>query len=389
MKRFALLLGLLLVPMLALAQPTPPAPNYSWVNLVPQSGTPATASNGSCWVQGTSGFFCKYNGVVNGPFLASGGAASLVIGSSSITGGASGQVLYDTGGLLGEYTAAQLTAQINVFSNTLSGAVPSSGGGTANFLRADHTWAVPPGTATGTVTTTGTPASGNLTKFSGTSSITNGDLSGDATTSGTLAVTVSKTGGVAFAASATTDTTNAANISSGTLAAARGGAGTITGALKGNGSGLVSQAACGDLSNGATGCSTATGTSGATLPLLNGTNVWSGQQSVTPVSISSGTATITPTGGSNNYTATLVHANCPCTLANPSATPVAGTGGQIVVIQSASGSDLISTWGSDYEASGGTSTLVLSTGANAVDVLSYYVRDSTHIELSLLTNFSH
>lgn len=34
--------------------------------------------------------------------------------------------------------------------------------------------------------------------------------------------------------------------------------------------------ACGDLSNGATGCSTATGTSGAAVPLLNGTNMFSG-----------------------------------------------------------------------------------------------------------------
>lgn len=42
----------------------------------------------------------------------------------------------------------------------------------------------------GTVTTTGSPASGNLTKFSGASSITNGDLSGDITTSGTLVATI-------------------------------------------------------------------------------------------------------------------------------------------------------------------------------------------------------
>ncbi len=42
----------------------------------------------------------------------------------------------------------------------------------------------------GTVTTTGSPASGNLTKFSGASSITNGDLSGDATTTGTLVLTL-------------------------------------------------------------------------------------------------------------------------------------------------------------------------------------------------------
>lgn len=42
----------------------------------------------------------------------------------------------------------------------------------------------------GTVTTTGSPSSGNLTKFSGSSSITSGDLSGDITTSGTLAATL-------------------------------------------------------------------------------------------------------------------------------------------------------------------------------------------------------
>jgi len=132
-----------------------------------------------------------------------------------------------------------------------------------------------------------------------------------------------------------------------------------------------------------------TGTSGATIPLLNGTNVWTGQQSATPTTLSISTSTFTPNGSSNNYSLTLVHASCPCTLANPSATPVAGTGGQIVVIQSSAGSDVISTWGSDYEASGGTSGLTLSTGANAIDILAYYVRDSTHIELSLLPNFFH
>lgn len=71
------------------------------------------------------------------------------------------------------------------------------------------------------VTTTGSPASGNLTKFSGTNTITNGDLSGDCTTSGTLAITCTKTNGTSFATSATTDTTNATNITSGNLPAAR------------------------------------------------------------------------------------------------------------------------------------------------------------------------
>jgi hypothetical protein len=65
----------------------------------------------------------------------------------------------------------------------------------------------------------------------------------------------------------TTPQTNASGLTSGTVAAARGGAGTINGALKGNGSGTVSQAACADLSNGATGCSTVI-TSGSFTPVL-------------------------------------------------------------------------------------------------------------------------
>lgn len=42
-------------------------------------------------------------------------------------------------------TQAQLTALINAFNATLSGAVPASGGGTSLFLRADGTWASPGG----------------------------------------------------------------------------------------------------------------------------------------------------------------------------------------------------------------------------------------------------
>jgi hypothetical protein len=728
---------------------TPPKPTYSWVTLVPQGSTPSPVAEGLCWTQ-TDGMHCYYSGAAHGPFLASGGVVGLTIGSTTIASGTTGRVLYDNGGLLGELTDTQLTTHINAFTTSLKGAAPASGGGTTNYLRADGTWAAPPGTSTGTVTTTGSPASGNLSKFSGATSITNADLTGDLTTSGTVATTLatvnsnvgsfgdgthvgaftvngkglitaassvaitgaapsgsasgdlsgsypgptvakvnavtypsapaantvpvvtsatsggtityetvpvaaggtglssgtsggvlaytgsgtlassgalganlpvigggagaapttgtrsgnttsfgttngtltnghcvsidasgnlvdngaacgtgsgsvtsvgvgssgstilptntpvtgagtinveinlghantwtaaqsfdsgdlklngatsgtitlnaagtagtntitlpagttdfSGTGGTsqvvkqtssggAFtvgqlacadlsngATSCSTDATNASNISSGTLpagrlpaltgdvtssagsaattlaagsasnlnsgtlaagrlpaltgdvtssagsaattlaagsasslnsgtlAAARGGAGTISGALKGNGAGVVSQAACSDLSNGATGCSTATGTSGATIPLLNGANTWSNSQAGSITTLAISTATFTPDASNNHYKLTLVHASCPCTFANPSPSFVAGTSGVIEIVQSSTGSDTIGTWGSSYLAPSGTSAIVLSTAANAIDVLAYFVIDSTHILLIPSLNFSH
>ncbi len=49
-------------------------------------------------------------------------------------------------------------------------------------------------TISGTVSTTGSPSSGKLAKFSGASTITNGDLTGDVTTSGGLATTLANSG---------------------------------------------------------------------------------------------------------------------------------------------------------------------------------------------------
>jgi Repeat of unknown function (DUF5907) len=44
-----------------------------------------------------------------------------------------------------EGTGTQATALLDVFTSTLKGLAPLSGGGTTNFLRADGTWATPPG----------------------------------------------------------------------------------------------------------------------------------------------------------------------------------------------------------------------------------------------------
>ncbi len=92
--------------------------------------------------------------------------------------------------------AGYVLAQLN---SSLVAALWTGCTGAATVLGSNGTCIVPgSGTGVGNVVTTGTPISGNLAMFSGGTSITNSDLSGDCTTSGTLAITCLKTNGVAF-----------------------------------------------------------------------------------------------------------------------------------------------------------------------------------------------
>jgi len=54
-----------------------------------------------------------------------------------------------------DVTSTQLTADLNLFTSTLQGLVPASGGGTSNFLRADGTFAAPPAGFSNPMTTLG------------------------------------------------------------------------------------------------------------------------------------------------------------------------------------------------------------------------------------------
>jgi hypothetical protein len=113
-----------------------------------------------------------------------------------------------------------------------------------------------------------------------------------------------------------------------------------------------------------------------TYAIFGTANVWTAPQSVTPTTLTISASTFIPNNTSNNYVVILVHAACPCTLANPS-TMTPGTTSNIEIVQSATGSDTIGTWGTFYKFPGGTKP-TLSTAPNAVDALSCNIVDSTH-----------
>jgi len=89
-----------------------------------------------------------------GDIVVSGGGLTWLIDTAAVTLAKMANIATAT--ILGRVTAGtgvpealtgtQATTLLDLFTNTLKGLVPGSGGGTANFLRADGTWASPPGT---------------------------------------------------------------------------------------------------------------------------------------------------------------------------------------------------------------------------------------------------
>lgn len=100
-------------------------------------------------------------------------AASIAVGTTTVTGGTTTRVLYDNAGILGEYTTAQLTAQINAATASLSGALPAWPNNTTTFFRGDGTYAA---VAASSITWSGT--SGGIPYFNSTSTIASSALLG-------------------------------------------------------------------------------------------------------------------------------------------------------------------------------------------------------------------
>lgn len=109
---------------------------------------------------------------------------------------------------------------------------------------------------------------------------------------------------------------------------------------------------------------------------------WTKAQRGTPVALTDASTVASNFDLGNNFSLTIGGNR---TLGNPS-NVVAGQAGQIVVTQDGTGSRTLA-YGSDWKFAGGTPP-VLSTAGGAIDILSYYVIDSTHIAVSTAKAFA-
>lgn len=272
-----------------------------------------------------------------------------------------------------DITSTQLTADLNQFTSSLQGLTPSSGGGTANFLRADGTFATPPGTGVTAVSVasangfTGSSSGGSTPALTLTTSIS-GVLKGNGTAissatvgsdysvgTGSLSTGILKsttsTGALSIAVAGDFPTLNqntsgsAASLSA-TLALGSGGTGQTTKAAAFDA--LSPMTTGGDLIYGGssgTGTRLANGTAGQVLK-SNGTTLapsWT-----TPTNVSVGNSTVRGSAnvgafGSSN-TATMRWTNVVESAGSDITFTQSSTNGDKLTINTA-GTYAISVWG--------------------------------------------
>jgi hypothetical protein len=325
-KKLSFVLSLAALAAWPLASQAAPAGAIQWSQLVncPSGGLGVTLSNGVFWCNAIgSGGISALTGDVNasgtgsvaatvvsigGKTVSLGGTFTIsgafnttitVTGATNVTFPTSGTLATTAGitsaintalpsvsvgtpyggsggaGVAQAMTNAQLTAFVNAFSASLSGAAPASGGGTTTFLRADGTWATPPGTGGGItqITGDGTAGPGSGSQALTVSKIGGVPISfgGSFTTSGAFTVTQTYTGNtsVTFPTTGTLINTTAIPSAGGTqLYVGSGAAGAAT-ALSASGGGTTNFLRA-DMTWAAAGggpCATGTGT---TSVLCNG-----------------------------------------------------------------------------------------------------------------------
>lgn len=326
------------------------------------SGSGITALTGDVTASGTGSVAATVagiNGVTLGSTVATSGNLLIGQGSTWVSKVIAGDVAIGSSG-------ATVVGSIGGDSVTLGGAFTTSGANTTTLTTTGSTNVTLPTTGTlatlsGTETLSnktfvtpalGTPASGVATNLTGTAaSLTAGHVTTNANLTG---VVTSSGNATSFGSFTSATLATAISDETGTGASVFAGSPTLTG--------TVAAAA------------------------ITATGVVTGQSFISPPSsLTISTATFTPVAvASNTYRVVLVHASCPCTVANPSGSAVDGQKFILEVWQSATGADLVTTWGSNYDF-GTAGAPVLSLGASKGDFLgfSYSAQNSKYNYLGI------
>lgn len=200
-----------------------------------------------------------------------------------------------------ELTGAQITPLLSLASTTDKGLAPASGGGTTNFLRADLTWAAPPGggatTLTGDVTGSGTGSfattlatvNSNTGTFGGASTVPQISVNGKGLITGVAAVAIGNAG-------TATALQTARTISITGKATSAGGAFDGTGNLALNVTALTVDGAITPTSVASTGAVTSSGTGGVGYATGAGGAVTQATNKSTAVTLNKTTGEITMNG---------------------------------------------------------------------------------------------
>lgn len=241
-----------------------------------------------------------------------------------------------------DLTVAQVNAILPVFTSSLNGLAPLSGGGTTNYLRADGSWVAPPGATSGTVTSVG--VSGGTTGLT-----TSG---GPITASGTITL-------------------------AGTLAIASGGTGNTSATAAFNA--LSPMTTAGDIIiGGVSGAGTrlAIGTSGQILTVSGGAPTWAaaGAGTVTSVNVSGGTTGLTTSGGPITGSGTI-------TLAGTLAVANGGTGSTSGLVTQ-SGIGMVASAGQLL----GTNTNDAASAGNVGQFVTSFVAEGSAVSMSTGVN---